>query len=83
MTKNKRQFGEVAPVMARLVEHLLLALLEQFAGLFTFSIQVFDENAKVLILLEHIQSVLVFTKYCTQMLIGVGQNVQNEGWRVF
>lgn len=47
--EDQAQLGQVAAVVAVLVKHLLLALLEQLDGLLALPDQVVDEYAKVLV----------------------------------
>lgn len=82
VTEDEAELGEVAPVVAVLVEHLLLAFLEQFDGLLALAHQVGDEDGEVLVGVERLQVVLVLRVDDAEALVRVGEDVQDEGRRV-
>ena len=53
MTKDQREFGQVTSVDACLIKHLLLALLEEFDGLLALLVQIFHEDTKIVIFVQH------------------------------
>jgi len=57
--EDQAELGEIAAVVGVLVEHLLLALLEQLDGLLALSHQVVDEHVEVLVGMEQVHLVLV------------------------
>lgn len=59
MWEDQAELGEIAAVVGVLVEHLLLALLEQLDGLLALSHQVVDEHVEVLVGMEQVHLVLV------------------------
>lgn len=68
--------------MRILIEHLLLALLEQFNRLFALPHQINNENVKVFIAVQHCHVVLVFAVDQPQSLVRVGQYIQDERGRI-
>lgn len=82
MREDKAELGEVPPIVRVLVEHLLLALLEQFDGLLAFPHQIIDEDVEVLVGMEQVHLVLVLGIDQPQPLIRIRQNVQDEGGTV-
>lgn len=68
--------------MRVLVVHLLLALLEQFDGLFAFAYHVQYEYVEVLVVVQLRQVVLILCVYKPKPLIGVRQYVKYERRRV-
>lgn len=75
MAEHEAQLCEVPSVVRILVEHLLLALLEQFNCLLALPHQIIDEHAKVLVAVQQVRAVLVFAVNQPQPLIRVRQNV--------
>lgn len=71
MTEDEAELGEVTTIVGRLVEHLLLALLEQLDRLLALSHEVVDEDAKVLVAVQDLHPVLVLAVDEPQPLIRV------------
>lgn len=67
------------PVLGLLLVHPLLPLLEQSDGSFGFLHEAVDVDFKVLVLTQLGQPLvlLVFAQNKPQMLVGIGQNVQD------
>lgn len=77
--EDETELGEVATVVRVLVEHLHLSLLEQLYGLLALSHQIIDEDVEVLVGVEDVHLVLVLGVDQVQSLVGVGQDVEDEG----
>lgn len=82
VAEHEAEFGEVTAVVRRLVEHLLLALLEQLDRLLALTHQVVDEDAEVLVAVQHLHTILVLAVDEPQPLIRVRQDVEDERRRV-
>ncbi len=80
MAEDEAELGEVSPVVGILVEHLLLAFLEELDGLLALAHQVLDEDLKVLFIVEGHHVILILGGNEAQVLVGIGQNVEDE-WR--
>lgn len=77
--EDETELGQVAAVVAVLVKHLLLALLEQLDGLLALADEVVDEHAEVLVPVQQVHLVLVLAVDQAQPLVRVRQDVQDEG----
>lgn len=82
MAEDEAELGEVTTIVGRLVEHLLLALLEQLDRLLALTHEVVDEDAKVLVAVQDLHPVLVLAVDEPQPLIRVRQDVEDERRRV-
>jgi len=80
--EDQAELGEIPAVVGVLVEHLLLALLEELDGLLALSHQVVDEHVEVLVGMEQVHLVLVLRVDQSQSLIRIRQDVQYERWTV-
>jgi len=59
VAEDETELGEIATIVRRLVEHLLLALLEQFNRLLALTRQVVNKHAKMLVSVQHLHPILV------------------------
>lgn len=82
VAEDEAELGEVATIVGRLVEHLLLALLEQLDRLLALTHEIVDEDAKVLVAVQDLHPVLVLAVDEPQPLIRVRQDVEDERRRV-
>lgn len=82
VAEHEAELGEVTAVVRRLVEHLLLALLEQLDRLLALTHQVVDEDAEVLVAVQHLHAILVLAVDEPQPLVRVRQDVEDERRRV-
>jgi len=80
--EDQAELGEIPAVVGVLIEHLLLALLEELDGLLALSHQVVDEHVEVLVGMEQVHLVLVLRVDQSQSLIRIRQDVQYERWTV-
>jgi len=80
--EDQAELGEIPAIVGVLVEHLLLALLEELDGLLALSHQVVDEHVEVLVGMEQVHLVLVLRVDQSQSLIRIRQDVQYERWTV-
>lgn len=78
VAEDEAQFREIATIVGRLVEHLLLSLFEQFDRLLALSHQVVDEHTEMLVAVQLLHPVLVLAVDQSEPLIRVRQNVQDE-----
>jgi len=82
VAEDEAEFGKITAIVRRLIEHLLLTLLEQFDRLFALTHQIVDEHAEVFIAVQHLHTVLILAIDEPQSLIRVGQNIEDKWWRV-
>lgn len=82
VAEDEAEFGKITAIVRRLVEHLLLTLLEQFDRLFALTHQIVDEHAKVFVVVQRLHTVLVLAVDEPQPLIRVGQDVEDKRRRV-
>ena len=78
MREDEREFGEAASLRAGLVEYLLLGVLEQPHRLLALVHEVLHEDTEELVLVEERHVLLVVLEHDAQMLVRVGQDVQDE-----
>jgi hypothetical protein len=78
VAENEAQLDEVTAVVGVLVEHLLLAILEEFDRLFALANQVLHEKLEVLVLVESLQTIFVLPVDLAQMLVRIRKDVQDE-----
>lgn len=79
MRKHQAKLREIPSIVRVLIEHLHLALFEQLDGLLALSYQIVDEDVEVLVGVQDVHLVLILQIDEMQSLIGVGQDVENEG----
>lgn len=79
MRKHQTKLREIPSIVRVLIEHLHLALFEQLDGLLALSYQIVDEDVEVLVRVQDVHLVLILQIDEMQSLIGVGQDVENEG----
>ena len=80
MTKYETQFSEGPPVTRGLIVNLLLRFFEELSRLFTLVHEVFHEYLEVVIVVEEVELSLVVFEDLSQVLVGLGEDVQDE-WR--
>ena len=80
MREYQRQLREAASIGARLVEDLLLRVFEQADRLLALVHEVLHEDAEELVLVQERHVLLVVLEDDAEMLVGVGEDVQDE-WR--
>lgn len=83
VAENKAQFGQIPSVVGGLIKHFLFPFLKQFDRLFALVLEIFNEEAKVLVAVEHENLVLILGVNESQVLVGIWQDVENERRRVF
>ena len=82
MTKDQRQLGKIPSIMRVFLEHAVFAVSEELDGLFAFADEIVYEDFKIFVLVEKVNPVLVLRDDQPQMLVGVGEDVQDVRRRV-
>ena len=78
MREDERELGKAAPLGAGLVVDLILGVFEEPHRLFALVHEVLHEEAEKLVIVEEGDVLLVALEHGAQVLVGVGENVQDE-----
>ena len=76
--EDERELGEAAPLGAGLVVDLILGILEEPHRLFALVHEVLHEEAEKLVIVEKGDVLLVALEHGAQVLVRVGEDVQDE-----
>ena len=78
MGEDEGELRETPSLGARLVEYLLLGVFEQADRLLALVHKVLHEDAEELVLVQKGHVLLVVLEHDAEVLVGVGQNVQDK-----
>ena len=82
MAEDQRELGQVSPVMRVFLEHAVFSISKELDRLLAFANKIVDEDFEVFVFIEKVNPVFILGDDQSQMLIRVGENVQNIRRRV-